>query len=69
MPPFHGDRMLSYGTKKNLSNLTPGEVFLARRLAYDMALEVIFNVVFGIYEGEIFDQLKDKINKLMDSFF
>jgi unspecific monooxygenase len=74
MPPFHGERMRSYGdsicnlTKQVISNLNKGEIFAARELMQDVSLEVILNVVFGLHEGERFIQLKEKITNLMDLF-
>ncbi len=74
MPPFHGERMRSYGdlicnlTKQVIDNLNKGEIFAVRDLMQEVSLEVILNVVFGIHEGERFIQLKQKITHLMDLF-
>jgi cytochrome P450 family 110 len=74
MPPFHGERMRSYGdlicniTKQVINNLNKGQIFTARELMQEVSLEVILNVVFGIHEGERFTQLKQKITDLMDLF-
>ena len=74
MPPFHGDRMRSYGhiicelTEQIFSRLTSGTTFSARSVIQNISIEVILNVVFGIHEGERFHKLKEMITKFMDSF-
>ncbi len=74
MPPFHGDRMLSYGkricelTEKAMCQLLPSQIFTARTLMQEISLEVILNVVFGLYEGERFCQLKESIVILLNEF-
>jgi cytochrome P450 len=74
LPPFHGDRMRSYGqaimdlADKAFSRLAPNQSFTARSLAQDISLEVILRVVFGLSEGEQFYQLKQLITTLMDLF-
>jgi cytochrome P450 family 110 len=74
MPPFHGDRVLSYGkricelTEKAMCKLLPGQVFAARTLMQEISLEVILNVVFGVYEGERFYQIKESIVDLLNEF-
>ncbi len=74
MPPFHGERMLSYGkligelTEKVMQPLLPGQVFTARTLMQEISLDVILNVVFGLHEGERFCQLKESIVGLTNGF-
>ncbi len=74
MPSFHGERMRSYGelicdlTKEIMSKLNHNQVFSAREIMQDVSLEIILNVVFGIYEGERFNQLKKLIADFMDLF-
>ena len=47
MPPFHGERMQTYGQSlcelvdKAMSSLSIGTQFSARKLAQDISLEVI----------------------------
>lgn len=73
MPPFHGERMQAYGqlmcelADKSSNSLPIGTVFSARQLAQEISLEVILRVVFGIYQGERFNQLKSLIVNLTDS--
>ncbi|MBE9180351.1 cytochrome P450 [Oculatella sp. LEGE 06141] len=74
MPPFHGDRMRSYGqtiidlTEKAVDRLVPNQVFIARNTVQDISMEVILQVVFGLAEGERFYQLKQRITAFMDVF-
>lgn len=74
MPPFHGDRMRTYGqlivdlTEKRFAKLLPNQTFTARSLMQDISMEVILKVVFGLSDGERFRQLKQHITALMDAF-
>ena len=73
MPPFHGERMRSYGqlicelVDKAMSSLSVGTRFTARHLAQEITLAVILKVVFGINVEERFNRLKALIIKLTDS--
>lgn len=73
MPPFHGERMQTYGqlicelVDKAMSALAIGTVFSARGLAQEISLEIILKVVFGIYQEERFRRLKSLIVKFADS--
>ncbi len=74
MPPFQGERMRAYGqlicdlTHKVLGQLAPGQFFAAHTVMQEISLEVILKAVFGIYEGERFRQLKQRIVALTDAF-
>jgi len=74
MPPFHGDRMRSYGdticelTEQIFNQLTPDAHFSARNIVQNISIEIILKVVFGIHEGERFHKLKQLITEFMDSF-
>ena len=74
MPPFHGDRMRAYGqqivelTEQVFSQLQPNQDFTARTIAQDISVEVIVKVVFGVYEGTRFHDLKQRITAFMDVF-
>lgn len=65
MPPLHGEKMRSYGqiicdlTEKEIAKLSPGQVFSARAIMQDISLEVILKVVFGLYEGDHYKQLRE----------
>lgn len=74
MPPFHGERMQTYGqlicelVEKSMSSLSIGTRFSARHLAQEISLEVILKVVFGINQEDRFNHLKSLIVNLTDSF-
>ncbi len=64
MPPFHGNRMQSYGelicniAKKTASNLTVGKTFIARDLMAEITFQVILQAVFGLYDSPRLSQIK-----------
>jgi cytochrome P450 len=74
MPSFHGDRLRSYGdlivnlTQRIMDRLAPGELFTARSLMQDISLQVIMEVVFGLYEGERYEKIKVLLAYLLDIF-
>ncbi|WP_013324312.1 cytochrome P450 [Gloeothece verrucosa] len=73
-PPFHGERMYSYGesicqiTHKVLSELPLNKPFSARQVTQSITMQVILEVVFGLYEGERYQQLKKLLSKMLDIF-
>lgn len=74
MPPFHRESIPRYGelicalTDKTMQAQKPGETFLARSLMQTISLEVILRVVFGLGDGERFEQLKALIVQFTDCF-
>lgn len=74
IPPFHGARMQAYGelifnlTKKVFSQLPTGKLFSARTAMQDISLQVILEAVFGLYEGERCQQLKQIITRMSEIF-
>ncbi|MEQ9667802.1 cytochrome P450 [Coleofasciculus sp. G2-EDA-02] len=74
MPPFHGERIRTYGTlicdltEKVMQQLRPAQTFIARSLVQQISLELILNAVFGIHDPERFGQLNALISTLMDQF-
>jgi cytochrome P450 len=74
MPPFHGERMQSYGhlicdlADRSIHALPLNQPFSARERMQDVSLEVILRVVFGIAEGEQFTQLKSLLVQMTDLF-
>jgi len=74
MPSFHGERMQVYGqiitnlTEQILSQLPLNKLFSARDITQDISRQVILKAVFGVYDGERFEQLKHLIPLLLDSF-
>ena len=73
MPPFHGDRLRTYGqlihkvTKDVMSQWQVGKPFTVRSSMQEISLQVILNAVFGIHEGERFNQLRQVLTTLLDS--
>lgn len=73
MPPFHGDRMRTYGqlicsiTKQVISQWRVGESFLVRASMQEISLRVILSAIFGLHEGERFDQLRQLLTSMLDS--
>ncbi|NEO55520.1 MAG: cytochrome P450 [Okeania sp. SIO3B5] len=67
MPPFHGDRMRSYGelicniTKEAASNLTEGKTFIARKLMQEITIQVILQAVFGLYDSPRLSQIRSML--------
>ena len=66
MPPFHGEKMATYGqsivelTNKAFGEMSSGENFSARDLAQDISLQVILQVVYGISESDATHSLQSK---------
>ncbi len=74
MPPFHGERLQAYGeiicniTEKVCRQLPQGKPFLARKAVLDISLQVILQVVFGLYEGERYQQIKGLLASIGEMF-
>ncbi len=64
MPPFHGERLYAYAkqicliTEQVASQWQVGQTFVARTTMQKISLEVIIQIVFGLSEGERYQQLK-----------
>lgn len=64
MPPFHGERVRAYGaqicniTESVMSQLPQNKPFCVHEAMVDISQEVIFQVVFGLHNGERNKQLK-----------
>jgi cytochrome P450 family 110 len=64
MPPFHGERLQTYAqqicliTEQVASQWQVSQPFVARTAMQKISLEVILQVVFGLSEGERYQQLK-----------
>lgn len=73
MPPFHGDKMRSYGkticeiTNKVTSNWQPGQHFTARNIMQDITLQVILQVVFGIDQGDRYEEIKKLLGTSLEA--
>ena len=72
MPPFHGERMRAYSnlicetTETAMNQWTIGEPFFVLPSMLDISLRVILQAVFGINEGERFQQLRQFLRSLLD---
>jgi len=72
MPPFHGERMRAYGklicdiTEQVMSQWKIGEPFYVRSAMQEISLQVILNAVFGLHQGQRFDQLRQLLSSLLD---
>jgi len=75
IPPFHGDRMRSYGqlisniTEKVFQKIPLNQPFLARDATQEISLQVILEAVFGLYEGERCQKLKHLLPTFMSNVF
>jgi unspecific monooxygenase len=72
MPPFHGERMKSYGDiirqiteQVAAQSWQVGQTITMLPLANDITLRVILKAVFGVAEGERFEQMRLRIQKLL----
>ncbi len=72
MPPFHGDRMRSYGqligdiTQDVISTWGDGQVFSAREAMQAISMRVILSAVFGVAEGPRYQQLEHLLTAMLD---
>lgn len=82
MPPFHGERMKSYGqtmvdvTQEVISQWQVGQTLCIRDYTQKISLEIILRTIFGINKGQRYDRLKailvdylDTFNSSLTSFF
>jgi cytochrome P450 family 110 len=73
MPPFHGERMKSYGAtmikiiKKVISQWEVGKPFAIRNYTQDLSLRVILETIFGLDEGERFERLRQVLVEWLDT--
>ena len=74
MPSFHGERLKAYGeltcriTKAAMDKLPLNQPFLARDVMQDISLRVIMEAVFGITQGERYQQLTILLKQLTEIF-
>jgi cytochrome P450 len=74
MPPFHGERMKAYGqiirntTEKVINNWTPGKSLIAQSTMQEISLEVILHAVFGLSEGERYQQIQQLMINMFSLF-
>jgi cytochrome P450 family 110 len=73
LPPFHGERMRSYGglirevTERVMCEYSPGQPFSARHQMQTISLRVILRAVFGLNEGIRYQQLEQLLGTMLDS--
>jgi len=73
MPPFHGDRMQTYGkliveiTRQVMGQWQAGETFKVRSATQEITMRVILNAVFGLSEGERYERVRRLMGKVLDS--
>jgi cytochrome P450 family 110 len=72
MPPFHGERMRSYGqligdiTEDVANEWTVGQSFSARKSMQAISMRVILGAVFGLAKGHRYQQLEKLLGTLLD---
>jgi cytochrome P450 family 110 len=82
MPPFHGERMKSYGqtmvdiTKEVITQWQVGQTICIRDYTQEISLRIILRTIFGLDEGKKYDFLKEILvdwleifNSRLNSFF
>jgi cytochrome P450 len=71
MPPFHGERMRSYGdlicdtAEQVMREHEPGHAFPARHPMQTISLRIILRAVFGITDGPRYQQLEQRLGTLL----
>ena len=71
-PPFHGDRMKSYGemicniTERVISAWQINEPISVRQAMQEISLSAILQTVFGLQEGDRSEKLKQLLTSLLD---
>ncbi|MBD2164733.1 cytochrome P450 [Calothrix membranacea FACHB-236] len=74
MPPFHGERMRSYGDLiANIANQVfqqlSNQPFLAQTVTQDISLQIMLQAVFGLSEGEVYQRIKQLVIDLISDVF
>ncbi|MES1022446.1 cytochrome P450 [Gloeocapsa sp. BRSZ] len=73
MPPFHGDRLKAYGeiirdiTQQVISRWEVGKPFNVRASMQEISLRVILSAVFGLHQGDRFEELRKLLTRLLDA--
>lgn len=72
LPPFHGDRMRHYGTKiieitdRVTQSWQEQQVISLPQYLPEITLEIILQIVFGLTEGERYQQIKTLLTNLLE---
>ncbi|HAJ62942.1 MAG TPA: cytochrome P450 [Cyanobacteria bacterium UBA8543] len=73
VPPFHGERMRTYGqlicdiTDQVISRWTIDQPFSVRSSMQAIAMQTILSTVFGLHQGQRCEQLRQLLSSLLDS--
>lgn len=73
IPPFHGERMRTYGqlicdiTAQALDQLPMGKAFPVRSLVEEISLRAILQAVFGLHQGQRYDLLRQLLISFLES--
>ena len=74
MPPFHGERMKSYGqtmvdiTKEIITQWHVGQTICIRDYTQEISLRVILRTIFGLDKGQRYDRLREILVDYLDTF-
>lgn len=73
LPPFHGERMRTYGqviadvTKQVSSQWQIGKPFCVRSAMQTLTMRVVMQAVFGLHEGKRAQELEELLGIMMDA--
>jgi cytochrome P450 family 110 len=73
-PPFHGERLKTYGqaiceiVHQVTERWHPRQTFSMRRVIQEISLRVIMRTVLGVHEGERAEQLRLHLDKMLNFF-
>lgn len=74
LPPFHGERLHIYGdliaqiTRHEAARQPLNTTFRAHRLTQQISLQVIMQSVFGLERGERFEEIRQLLTEVFDTF-
>jgi cytochrome P450 len=72
MPPFHGERMRNYAdiiediTTKTINKQPQNQPFNIRNVSQEITLQIMMEAVFGIYEGERAEKLRNLLCEIVE---
>ncbi len=72
MPPFHGERMRAYGqlisqiSEQVTNQWTKSSIIPVRPFMQEISLQVILQAVFGLHQGQRYEQLKSLLTSLLN---
>ncbi|MCC5602122.1 cytochrome P450 [Nostoc favosum] len=74
IPPFHGEGMRAYGriicdiAEQAMSQITVGQSFIVCSMMQEISLKVILRTIFGLKEGERYQQIRNYLTDILNSF-